>query len=629
MFFTVDVNAAYIDPSVMTYAIQAVAGVVVALSAFLGVYFSRFKKWFHIGSDKNYETNELIFNDYRNNKEIVKDSYYENEETNLKKRRKPWITGIFISFAISFMCFFYEPLFIFFTNTEQFRYDFFDIIGYLAILFLVIVALLSLVYLGIYKLNKKLYNVCLWLGFSLFVAMWIQGTMLIEDLPPTIGDPIDWSLYSRQFTQSSIVFLTSFIGFFLIWMRIKKTKFHLLVNCVCSLISVVLGITLIYVGISHNGFQRKIGNFRTYNELNLVSSDRNFIILVVDQIDSQTFNNLLETSNPEYSEWFEDFTYYPDTLCAYPYTSTSLPFILSGEWFENNQDFASFSTQCLKNSKLFAELFNRNYRCSLYDTEFILNDNYILNFSNIIRRSSGIENPVKFMMDEMRLAFYMFMPYQLKKYEPYVMYNLITVRSSQEFNWENRWFYDFFDEHPMEITDKPRFMYIHTCGAHSPLQYDEFLNDIPMSEATYEGGVQGTMTMVHKYLELLKNAGVYDNSAIVVLADHGSNAEKGEDEQFGRQNAFLMVKGINEDHSFKISNKPISFVDLMPAYKNMLNEKKNDDIFSMVGENQSRTRRFLFHYYWLEELVEYELTDDVAWNTEALKATGRTYKRQD
>ena len=35
---------AYIDPSVMTYAIQAVAGMVIAVGAFIGIYFRKIKK---------------------------------------------------------------------------------------------------------------------------------------------------------------------------------------------------------------------------------------------------------------------------------------------------------------------------------------------------------------------------------------------------------------------------------------------------------------------------------------------------------------------------------------------------------------------------------------------------------
>ncbi len=47
--------AAYLDPSVMTYTIQVVAGVVVAVSAVIGVYWRRAKKKFQekMGIDEN------------------------------------------------------------------------------------------------------------------------------------------------------------------------------------------------------------------------------------------------------------------------------------------------------------------------------------------------------------------------------------------------------------------------------------------------------------------------------------------------------------------------------------------------------------------------------------------------
>ena len=44
MFLFSDNVNAYIDPSVMTYAIQIVAGVVIAVGAFVGVYFRKVKK---------------------------------------------------------------------------------------------------------------------------------------------------------------------------------------------------------------------------------------------------------------------------------------------------------------------------------------------------------------------------------------------------------------------------------------------------------------------------------------------------------------------------------------------------------------------------------------------------------
>jgi hypothetical protein len=46
---------AYIDPSVMSYTVQAVAGVIIALSVVLGVVWRRFKKGANkvLGRDEN------------------------------------------------------------------------------------------------------------------------------------------------------------------------------------------------------------------------------------------------------------------------------------------------------------------------------------------------------------------------------------------------------------------------------------------------------------------------------------------------------------------------------------------------------------------------------------------------
>lgn len=55
----------YIDPSVVTYLIQAVAGVVIAVGAAVGIYFRKAKKKFNdkLGIDENknkeVETDEI------------------------------------------------------------------------------------------------------------------------------------------------------------------------------------------------------------------------------------------------------------------------------------------------------------------------------------------------------------------------------------------------------------------------------------------------------------------------------------------------------------------------------------------------------------------------------------------
>ena len=59
---------AYIDPSVMTYIIQAVAGIIIAVGAAVGIYWRRAKKKINdsLGIDENrnkeVESDELVVN---------------------------------------------------------------------------------------------------------------------------------------------------------------------------------------------------------------------------------------------------------------------------------------------------------------------------------------------------------------------------------------------------------------------------------------------------------------------------------------------------------------------------------------------------------------------------------------
>lgn len=61
---------AYIDPSVMTYLIQAIAGVIIAVGAACGIYFRRAKK----------KINEKLNIDENRNKEVESDDVLLKEE---------------------------------------------------------------------------------------------------------------------------------------------------------------------------------------------------------------------------------------------------------------------------------------------------------------------------------------------------------------------------------------------------------------------------------------------------------------------------------------------------------------------------------------------------------------------
>lgn len=77
--------AGYIDPSVMTYAIQAIAGVIIAVGAFLGIYLRKAKK----------KLNNKLGIDENRNKEVETDDIVINESNNKCISRTPFLYGVF------------------------------------------------------------------------------------------------------------------------------------------------------------------------------------------------------------------------------------------------------------------------------------------------------------------------------------------------------------------------------------------------------------------------------------------------------------------------------------------------------------------------------------------------------
>ena len=126
---------------------------------------------------------------------------------------------------------------------------------------------------------------------------------------------------------------------------------------------------------------------------------------------------------------------------------------------------------------------------------------------------------------------------------------------------------------------------------------------------------------------MLKNAGVYDNTAIIIMADHGFNYEN--DVTYGyaskRQNPLVMAKGFGErNEALQVSDKPVSFDDLQTAYQRLMDGFSGRELFDFVPDGRD-TRRFLYYVYLDEKhLTEYEWKGK-AYDITAGEPTGVTY----
>lgn len=542
--------------------------------------------------------------------------------TNRASRFYALSAGIVISCAVSFLFCVFAPLDLYFQNKEEFWFDVYTLLPVVLLMFFVFALAGSLLLAVLFYVNQRCYQ-CVWIaGFVLFLCSYIQGSFLTGNLPPLDGTEFNWADYAAGRTESAVlwcIFLALTIGLFI---RLPVKRFYSLAKLACAGIVSMLLITLCMECIIKDGLQDKPDIVVTTKDQFQMSRDKNFIIFVLDSADAGIFTEVLK-SNPWYQDVFSDFTYYPDTVGAYSFTSRSVPYILSGEWFENKEPFEEYEENVYKNSRLFAGLEHRGYQSGIYKTSVPVTDRSICRFENILEYDLKVRSYLEFAGLELKLAGFKYAPFALKQF---------CVVTTEDFNdmreddlpyplvqSDNRAFYDSVRSGTVTYTDEKCFKYIHIQGAHVPFVYDRNVETI--ENGTYEQNLQAGITIASAYLNKLKEAGVYDNSAIIIMADHGF--APGTD---GRQDPLLLVKGIGEKHKMQYSDAPISFEDLQTAYERLMDGKTGSAVFD-AKEGDERKRRFLWYEYLKEDhMVEY-IQKGQASDVESMRPTGRVFDR--
>lgn len=594
---TLPVRAAYIDPSVMTYAIQAISGVVIALGTFFGVYRNRIRKAL-LGSEHRsdeMESDALEFRDPQSNETVTTGITDQKAAGGTgDDKRVPLRPAVFLSLAMGFMLCLYKPLELYFTNIIEFDYDIFDILKYILLLFAAAALFILIAYVIARLISKKLYTVLIALGLIAFIAFYVQGNILVANLPPSDGSEVDWSQYRGEEIKSIVLWVLSAAAVLFVCLKFKRRGLFRIMELLSAAVSGILAVSLILVCVQNDGLHRKEHTCIGTDYLNVMSEDKNFVIFVVDAAGGKTFMDLTETTDPDYKDIFQDFTFYPDTLGAYQVTRLAVPQILTGYWFEAEEDFETWYVKKIHESAFLKRLESEGYISGVYDQQdFPVPAEDIDRYENVSMRPYGLKSVKTFLLDELRMIFFMYMPFQLKKYEPYALFNLSNQRPADYYyTWYDDENYKYFRDTRFETAPEKRFRFIHIMGAHPPYQFDKQMNDVEdTEEATYENMYRASVTVLQTYLERLKENGTYDNSVIVILGDHGL-ADHVHTET--RQNPLLLIKGLNESHEFTVSDLPISYDYLPEIYQNLLNEKTGEAVIPEIAR-ENPPRKYVYH----------------------------------
>ena len=523
--------------------------------------------------------------------------------------------------AIGFLLFVYAPIELLMANGYEFCYTVYDIFKYMLPVFLGFILLGFVVCFTVYRISKKAYGVLLALLLAGLLILYVQGTFFASNLPALDGRKIIWSDFSYQRWISLGILIISLGIAFLLW---KKGLIGKISNIIGFGLLGMLVITSLMLIIQTGSYDPVSPVVHTaIGEMDL-SDDENFIVFLVDAVDEEAFEYLLD-AHPEYKDEFEDFTSFSNVTSGYPYTSRSIPFMLSGQWFENEQEFGDYFNSIVHSSPLFKALQKENYRMGFYDPEFFYVSDLPDVFENVVT-GFNLKYPDKFVRMQIKMAGYRYFPFDLKRFcylTPEDIYIDTYVENTDfdapKYSMDNDEFYADLKSRDVNVVSDKCFRYLYIRGAHEPFKYPS--QSSAVEDNTYLSSVEYGMEIVGEYLNKLKEAGVYDNSVIIILADHGYVED---DVPFGRQNPFMLIKGRNEKHEFTVNDAPVSHEDLTEAYSRLL---AGADSFSLFDykEDDSRSRRFLFFEYMKEDKMTEYYQNGHADDESTMVASGREF----
>ena len=525
------------------------------------------------------------------------------------------------------MLFIYEPIVVFKASNDSFWFGFDQLINSNSLYFfygLIISAVISIIVILLNLLTKDdfIHNLFLTITSCIFIILYIHGNYLAKKLPVLDGSTVNWSSYKTITIISLIICLIVITAHTFMFIKYRDKVKTITVFLALS-IFVMLSTSLVPILVNLDNFKNVNTKYvSTTKNINNLSTNKNFLILLADMVDSKTFDNVLK----KYKKYdtFKDFTYFPDTLSMYPFTRESIPYLFGGEAIKDDISFRDWYDKSFTESKLLDSLKENAYEINIYEEDILWRDQESLEVSNIVDGRSKMDN-FRMLKQEMKYLLFKYLPYSLKKYSRYdtIDYEYAKKKEGnekEEFSGDSVTVYNQLDE--VNLQNDNYFQFLHFDGGHYPWDLNMQLEHV--ERTTYQVRVESAYTVIEKYIDRIKESGQYDNTVIILISDHGHNVNDDES-NIGRQNPILFIKGFNETHDqMQISDKKVSFEDLNESiYLDLMNGKESTELLQDIDDNRLR------HFMWSpkKDPIHEQVLDGHAWETDKLKDTGTIYER--
>lgn len=415
-------------------------------------------------------------------------------------------------------------------------------------------------------LTPCLYKVICLFIFSVSVMGYGQSMVLNGKLTAMDGEVQIWSIGQQIF--NSIIWVITISVIYLCY-KIKESNIKKIYKGIAIYIMAIQVVSFVVLIFSTDIGLQKVEEALTTQSATEISSEKNVLVFIVDRFDGETMDEII-SENSSFVEPLKDFTYYENATCQFARTSMAIPYLLTGVEWPNGMGELEYPTYAYKNSSVLHDMVQNGYDIGIYTDISFVNDMVtkdISNYSESVERKCNIFGTVRIMM---QCAKYRMAPFAVKSYYSYYTRDIIEnmVDSKGVWNVDNDIpFYNLIQENGISVMNKDKqkgaFRLYHLYGAHPPYRMTDDLRIVDDWESSLIEQAKGSLKIIFCYIEQLKAVNKYDDSTILIIADHG--IQIGSNEGDNPIPLILVKEAGKSQETLQISEAPVSQKEFLPT----------------------------------------------------------------
>ena len=375
-------------------------------------------------------------------------------------------------------------------------------------------------------LRGRIFNYTASVIFAATLGSYIQGNFLSGRMGALTGDAIAWQEYTGAMLGNLAVWAIVLLAvFFLLYLN-KKIWTNALQLISCLLVVMQLAGLGSILASPQNGETPEKEVYLSDREITDFSKNKNVLVFLLDRLDYDYIEQVL-AQDPGFFDRLDGFTSYTNAIAEFARTRPGASFMLSGfeegayrmpaeEYFEKQWTAGG--------RNLLADLTAAGFTVDLYgDTLGMIGsgrgvEQYVSNLSTAEEKL----NAVQLLKNVLNLSFYRYAPQAMKPF--FWCYtddvNRGVYPESERYEIDEAKYAPRFAQ--LQLKEQNYFKFYHFNGPHPPYTLKEDGTRSAGKETDAVRQLKGSFYILYKLFDQLKAEGIYEDSAILILADHGS-----------------------------------------------------------------------------------------------------------